>query len=287
MKIIKDLRVKFYFFRKNIEKSILRKKLIKYYQKNQNKITDTQLLEALKYYESHPITVFPYNLNVNNNFTIFNDSDGFKYVTHDGKKLFFKKNWSEQNIRSYYSLLLQEQEIKSPHRYETDEFKVEKDDIVIDVGCAEGNFSLSVIDRCKKVVLFEYDKGWDMPLSLTFSPYIDKVTIINKKVGSKLNETEVSLDDLDYLKNSPLFIKIDVDGHELAVLDGMKQLLSTNSKIKLVICTYHKHNDANDFNSFFQDLGYKSEFSNGYMLFYYDKNLAPPYLRKGVLRNWK
>src|SRR5690606_1392458 len=102
--------------------------------------------------------IFPYTFQENYKpelVSVFSDpSAGMKYVMQDGKKLFFKKRWNEKRIRKSYSELSKEQDLNSPHRYITSGFQPGPDDVVADIGAAEGNFSLSVIDRVKKIYLF-------------------------------------------------------------------------------------------------------------------------------------
>jgi Methyltransferase FkbM domain len=40
-----------------------------------------------------------------------------------------------------------------------------------------------------------------------------------------------------------VFIKIDVEGDEMAVLQGAYKLLSSNHELKIVTACYHKHDD--------------------------------------------
>lgn len=49
------------------------------------------------------------------------------------------------------------------------------------------------------------------------------------------------------------------------------------------MCTYHNQNDAESIKNFLINEKFKVNFSDGYMLFLYDKNLNEPYLRKGVI----
>ena len=103
-----------------------------------------------------------------------------KYVIQDGKKLYFKKRWSKQRIRRAYSDLSREQDPDSPHRYLSDSFYPEINDEIADIGAAEGNFSLSVIEKVRKIYLIENDPEWTEALNATFAPWKEKVDIIRK-----------------------------------------------------------------------------------------------------------
>ena len=64
-------------------------------------------------------------------------------------------------------------------------FNVDKETIVADIGCAEANFSLDVIDKVKHIYLLETNNVWSEPLKATFGTYKEKVTIVNKKFYNK------------------------------------------------------------------------------------------------------
>lgn len=118
----------------------------------------------------------------------------------------------------------------------------------------------------------------------TFEPYQDKVTIIDKFASNKDSANEITLDSCLKNETGNIFIKIDVEGGETKVLNGAKSVLKRLDDIRVACCTYHKHDDASLFEKFFKDLNYQTEFSDGYMLFYFYDNLKPPYFRKGVIR---
>lgn len=99
------------------------------------------------------------------------DEEGYPYVLHNGKKLFGPREWSPERMASYYIGLLIEQDAESPHRYLRDDVVLTADDVVADIGAAEGIFALDVIDRVRKVYLFECDKMWTVPLQKTFAPW--------------------------------------------------------------------------------------------------------------------
>lgn len=61
-----------------------------------------------------------------------------------------RKFKNEKEVAAYYKSVLMEQDEDSPHKYLTKDFNVENSDVVVDVGVAEGNFSLDIIDRVKK-----------------------------------------------------------------------------------------------------------------------------------------
>jgi hypothetical protein len=160
---------------------------------------------------------------------------------------------------------------------------LEDGDILADIGVAEGNFALGAVEKAKALYLFETDKEWIEALNATFEPWKEKVHIINKFVGEKINSNQTSLDE--FFKDEPVtFLKIDVDGAEAKLLKGCDRILSQQSPLKIALCTYHKQNDEEEFTKLLSDKGFCVTPSDGYMLFYTDKKIKPPYFRRGLLR---
>lgn len=288
MNFINKLKSIIYRFRKWKYNIVLKKSIIKYYHKNENYISDFDLLNALDYFTNNEITVFPYDFKEEYNNTIYNinTEDGFNYYFLNGIKLFFKKNWSVLSCTSYIKTLLVEQDNRSPHCYCSKDFDLKEDETLLDIGAAEGNFSVLSLNKVKEIIVFEYNNEWFEALSKTFHSF-DKIKIIHKKVDSSTSKNTIALDDMPELYSKKLFIKMDVEGGERDIFNGMEKLLSQNKNVRLAICTYHGYNDAFEFEKFFKDRGFQTEFSDGYMLYYFAKDLKPPYLRKGVLRVWK
>lgn len=276
---------------KFIRKRILAKQLPIAVQKYYSSLPESpseEIATALEYLKSHPLTVFPYPFEMKysaDKIAVFEDKEkGLKYVWQDGKKLYFKKRWSSRKIREVYNLLLKEQDISSPHRYLTPEFVFDTNSVLVDVGVAEGNFALSVVDQASKIILFETDKEWIAPLQATFEPWKDKVQIIDKYVSDISDAHNIRLDDLLPLMNETVFLKIDVDGAEARLISGAEQFIRKQNPIKIAICTYHKQNDEKEFQQYLQQEGFVTEPSKNYMLFYLDKKIKAPYFRRGLLR---
>ena len=210
-----------------------------------------------------------------------------KYVKFDyNKKIFFKKKWSTKRIQKAFNQLLIEQDENSPHRYLTKKFNVNKNTVVADIGCAEANFSLDIVDKVKHIYLFETNNIWEEPLKSTFEKYRDKVTIVNKKFSSK--DSSSSINGSKFLKDKGVnFIKIDVDGYEEEVMSNLESIIRESREIKIALCTYHAQEDFDKYSHILQSYGFEVSNSNGYMIFYWDKNLVFPYLRRGVIRAQK
>ena len=275
------------FIRKKILAKQLHDSILNYYA-SLPESPDKELATVLNYLETNPIAVFPYefqNKYIADDIEVFDDqAKGLRYVMLDGKKLYFKKRWSKKRIRHSFNELTKEQDLQSPHRYLTEQFKIEDGEILVDIGVAEGNFALAAVEKASRLILFETDKEWIEALNATFEPWKEKVLIVNKFVSDTTNATNTTLDDFLSPGETISFLKIDVDGAESRLLSGCKRILRDQNPLKLAICTYHKQDDEMDFKALLSENGFKTTHSDGYMLFYYDKKMKAPYLRRGLIR---
>ena len=266
---------------------LFKRKLLAYLKKDLVRGNDNGKRKVYTFLKSNSLSIFPYEFVKKYkpvNIQVYTDSDcEMKYVLHENKCLYFKQNWTENQIKEYYNSLLVEQDIDSPHRYEYENFKVNEDDIVIDVGAAEGIFSLSVVERAKKIYLFETDKSWVPVLKKTFEPWSNKVVIVNKYVSNVNTDNEVCLDDY-FSDRAITFLKADIEGAEILLLQGAQKILSNHKPLKIVVCTYHRQNDAEVIDNLLKKHGFYTEFSKGYMIFKFDNYLTEPYLRRGLIR---
>ena len=98
-------------------------------------------------------------------------------------------------------------------------------------------------------------------------------------------DSEKSVDGGKFLKDKGInFLKIDVDGYEDEVMASIDEILKNSSKMKILLCTYHSDNDFKKYSRILKGYKYKVSNSKGYMIFYWDKRLSYPFLRRGVLR---
>lgn len=271
-----------------ILKKTLRKKILKYFALlPENEVNDEQR-EVLGYLEKNPLRIFPYpfhdNYSAEKIDVFFDAENGMRYMIQEGKRLYFKRRWSGKRIKRAYSELVREQDINSPHRYLTDSFTTGNEDVLADIGAAEGNFSLSVVEKVKKIYLFEYDHEWTEALKATFAPWAEKVEIINKYVSDSDDESHVRFDTFYKEKKDITFLKIDVDGAEAIVLDSCNEVFKSPESFKVALCTYHKNNDERDFTLLLKNHGFTITPSKGYMIHYYDKKMKAPFLRRGLIR---
>lgn len=256
------------------------------YLKEKQEITPDEKV-VLDYLLKNPkVTTFPYE-NMNQSFHVEVQKDtpsGLYYSLFEGKKLYFKKQTTKKANKDYLNGLLNEQLDFSPHRYLTKDFKVDSNTILADIGSAEGNFALSVIDRIKKLYIFESDPDWILSLKQTFAPWKDKVVIENILVSNEDSSSSTTLDTYFKFKEKPTFLKMDIEGYEDMALAGAQDLLD-NSPMQIAMCTYHKNGDDVKFKNYLEQKGFSTSFSDGYMFFLEDsKNFSPPYFRKGLIR---
>ena len=217
------------------------------------------------------------------------------FIIHKNKKLYFPANWDIDRVKETYTNYIERENLlgggytkKAPHQYQTDNFKIEKDDILLDIGCAEALLALDNIEILKKAYLFESDEQWIKPLQATFAQYKDKVTIISKFVSNVNSNTTITLNSiLENIKNESFFIKMDIEGEEENVLKSSETFLTSQNNIKLACCTYHKAKHAESISHNLKRINYDVSFSDGFMLFLLDTNFTPPYFRKGIIRGRK
>jgi hypothetical protein len=256
---------------------------------NQNSEADVEadVLEVINYFQHNPFSVFPYDFTkqyIADNIEVFTDKkDNMLYILHENKRMYFPKGWEEEEVQNYYNRLLIEQDVHSPHRYESNAVHVDNGDIVADIGAAEGIFALSHIEKAAKIYLFECDGGWIEALEKTFELWKEKIVIVNKFVSDHTKGDYTTLDD--YLNGKEInFIKADIEGDETRLLQGAKKTFANAKKLQMVLCVYHKEKDAEELQKQLAAQNFKTEFSKRYMLFIYDAELREPYLRRGIIR---
>jgi hypothetical protein len=249
---------------------------------------DAEIIEVIKYLKQNPHLKVPLNTdppyNYKNDYKNMlidvNHVDGFPFVVIDGNEIFFPVNLSNDEIKHSIITALIEQHDKSPHKYLAGGFMISEGDNVVLIGASDGIFAMSILDKANKVFLFEPDILWVDALKRTFRPWRDKVEVIDKFVLDLDSKISVSLDSFMRDTNISIdYVQVDVEGAEMRVLDGAINLLRQATKLRLSICCYHKHKDADNINELLTDLNYKTTFSKGY----YVMGLRKPYLRKGVI----
>ncbi|MFK8057964.1 MAG: FkbM family methyltransferase [Saprospiraceae bacterium] len=276
------------FIKRRINGNITTRTILDHYKSLEKSAVSQEEKIALEYLSKNGLCVFPYSFTdkyKKDDIVVHDDEElKLKYVFLDGKRLYFKRNSSTRGIKRNYSRLLAEQDLESPHRYLTDDFDIGQNAILVDVGAAEGNLPLSVIEKVSKVYLFETDPAWIEALEATFAPWKDKVEIVNKFVSNTNDASNVSLDE--FFGDKPVFdvLKVDAEGAEADILEGSKAILATKHPMKLALCCYHKPHDDVEFTATLSAVDFSISFADGYMIFTDPATFFPPYLRRGVLR---
>jgi FkbM family methyltransferase len=163
----------------------------------------------------------------------------------------------------------------------------------VDVGADGGVFSIHMCRSSQDVIAFEPRPPQAKELSEMFAHlelpvHIEQVALscragtaqmrmLIQDLGRSTIETANSLADLDgsaraaitvavkklddYALTNVAFIKIDVEGHEVAVLEGAQATITSNLPVLLVESEdRHRTNAVSDVNAFMQKLGYSGYF---------------------------
>lgn len=197
---------------------------------------------------------------------VADDADkGLWYVCHKGKKLYFPKDRTREKVAGLYKALVMEQDSRSPHCYMRGPEEV-RDRVFLDIGAAEGMIALEVVEQAKAVVLFECEMEWIKALQATFEPWKEKVTIVNRYIGSQNTEKCQTLDDFLCSKpEEPLFLKMDIEGMEREALKGAKGLFISAKNLKFAICAYHLRDDEKVIASFLKKCRIPFHIQRGYV----------------------
>ncbi|MCP9762214.1 FkbM family methyltransferase [Lacihabitans soyangensis] len=272
---------------RSIRLEILKNQIVKNLESRDLNLEEKEVLAFLK---SNPLHIFPYAFPEKykpSDIKIEKDEEkGLLFTLWEGKKLYYKNGHQVKKAQTYFNSLLLEQDSDSPHRYLTEDFDVKEGNVIVDVGAAEGNFSLSVIEKASQVYLFEVEKDWIKALEATFEPWKEKVQIVQKYVSDIDNEQCIKLDTFFAENQRVNFIKADVEGAEAQVIDGANDLIKRQKDLRIAVCTYHRQSDAKELDELLKTKGFKNHFSDKYMIFHYGSSnvVEPPFLRKAVLR---
>ena len=275
---------------KRVRLNRLKSRVIGYYAQIPDESIPGDQKDVLEFLRDNDISIFPYSFPDEykaSDIEVLQDArNGLHYMLWEGRKLYYKDGRRVSKAQQYFNSLRLEQDSRSPHRYLAGKFDVQEGDIVVDVGAAEGNFSLSVIEKAGFVYMFETDQRWIGALKATFEPWREKVKIIRKFVSDKTTGDSIALDDFFKENQTINFIKADVEGAEAEVLRGASRILTTQRRLRIAICTYHRQEDAEILDDFLKEYGFSNSFSEGYMLYYYGRTniVREPFLRKAVLR---
>ena len=277
--LIHSLRLWVYVKRQNYFRQKLKEKILKFTASAEGQ----KFKKEGEFIAKHGLVIFPYpfQFNYDRKNIALSYSDSYPFFQYRGKDLYLPNTMPEVKAKAYANDILMEQDPDSPHQYTNTVFSIDQEDILLDIGCGDANFSLEHVETVKKALLFETDPKWAIPLKKTFAPWKDKVVISNKRVG--FGNEEVDLSHMPELEGQSVLFKIDVDGAEREVLKMIDPLLPKLKSAKIAICTYHQNEDADEFEKWFQSRGFQTGFGKGYMLFHPDTKIKKPFFRPGVL----
>ena len=98
----------------------------------------------------NPLEVFPYDFikkyRAEDIEVFFDTTYRLYYVLWNGKKLYWKRGVTPERIVQCVNFLRIEQDELSPHRYLQVDWRPRSGAIVADLGAAEGNFSLDIVE---------------------------------------------------------------------------------------------------------------------------------------------
>lgn len=159
-------------------------------------------------------------------------------------------------------------DVKDWHYYQKEHTKVERGEIILDIGTAEGLMPLTVVDLCEHIYMVEPSVAFCKSLNQTFADYKHKTTIFNYAVGNEdgiisfdensldgtvskennSNLSKIEIHKIDTILNQNqriTYLKADIEGFEQEMLKGAQETIKRN-KPKIAITTYHTQNDPQE-----------------------------------------
>lgn len=254
-----------------------------YFRKHSN--CPSNYLAAYDFMNKYGLTMIPSTFSLKykdfyKRVNIYEDIDEMKYVIHNSRKLYFPRRMNKMEIAKLYQSLITEQDPESPHAYEYKDIRVKKGDVLLDIGAAEGIFTLDHIDELGHAYLFECDNEWNEALNKTFKEWKYKVDIISKYVSDENTDLSITIDEFVKQEKCEIdFIKMDIEGMEIKALNGAVKVLNS-SHIKLSVCAYHNRNDAKEIMDLLLKAGYSIVKNNRLM---YLGDYTSPFFRLGLV----
>lgn len=262
--------------------------LLKRYERTKDK----EELQALDYIRKNGLDIFNYEFTEKyKNFPVevfWDAKKGMFYVMHKDKRLYFSRDLdSIQKVKNYYRYILMEQDVASPHKYISRYEEIDDKDVVVDVGAAEGIFSIEIVDKVSRLYIMEVDAGWAEALKETFKDYSEKVIIIEKFISSYNDGVIATLDSL--LDEPVNFIKMDIEGNEWDALQGAKNTIQKSVKLKCAICCYHSDFDQVLIEDFMDKNNLRHVTTPGFIWFPWTirQNYVSTRLNRAVVRGYK
>jgi len=241
--------------------------ILKYYFKNLSRETLSSVLK----------TVFQipakYRLKKYVEKIIVNKGLKYIYFRNIEKPLIVPADLHDLNITQ---VVLEQFDMHNWHRYDCHGTEVEKDDIVVDCGAAEGLFTFLNFTKCRKIYAIEPVQSFVDSLHLNFDDS-DTVEIISDALGLKKGTAELvdegiasyivdsqtknsitvnvnTLDNIFYKSGINItYLKGDLEGQDLNVLIGAEKLIR-KCKPKIAFTIYHNIDHEEQMISFLKDI---------------------------------
>jgi len=234
------------------------------------KCSSGEMQQVIDYVSDNGVRMYCYPFYdeyMNQDVAVYYD-EGYKlyYGMCFGRRMYLSRKYdTQQKAELYFQYACMEQDKRSPHCYLTEQFRVEKGDIGIDIGAAEGIFALQVIDDVEHIYLIEADADWCEALEATFCNDRDKITIIQGYVSDTDRGEDLTLDKAFKDKRID-FIKMDIEGAEEKALHGARRLIK-RCMPKMAVCTYHRAEDEQVIRAWLEAEGpYMVRNSPGYVI---------------------
>lgn len=228
-----------------------------------------ELQEVIDYVKNNGVRMYCYPFfdeYAQKDYPVFFDAEcKLYYGMYAGHKIYLAKTYNTpQKAKQYLRYIHMEQDKRSPHCYFAGNFQIEKGEMGIDIGAAEGVFALDIIDKVGQIYLIEAEPDWCEALALTFQKYREKVKIIQGFASASEKKGQIVLDK--HFKDLKIdFVKMDIEGAEKEALQGAWDLIGKNMP-KLAICTYHRISDYQDISRRLLEKGYLVKHSRGYVI---------------------
>lgn len=237
--------------------------------KHGNDLENPQVQEIIEYIDrKHQIRLLNYNfMDEYENMLVevcFDEICQMFYVPYKDRKMFFPKSWDAEKVEKYYRSVVAEQDQRSPHCYAYNGYEVNEGDVVVDVGAAEGIFTLDIINTADKVYLIEADMEWVEALQQTFVNDKNKIQIIYGFADCVAEGDRLTLDSL--FENEEInYIKMDIEGYEKPALLGEGTILDNCKNLKCAICSYHCKEDEGWIHNYLKKYGFVTDVSEGFI----------------------
>lgn len=176
--------------------------------------------------------------------------------------LFWPKSFSIDRLDQ---VIAETFDVKDWHYYQKEHTTVDNNEIILDIGTAEGLFPMTVIEKAKHIYMIEPSQTFYDCLNKTYANFKDKVTIFNVAVGNEdgeisfdenslegmisyetqenVNKININKIDTIFKNNEKItYLKADIEGFEQEMLKGAEWTIKRN-KPKIAITTYHTQND--------------------------------------------